>query len=789
MTDQTPVSVTDSIKQTKPATHINETSISLIAQPKTVWKIIRALNHWIDNLVTFYEDQDQINEEQPWYKQWKGIYRIIKSSRTTYIHVYQLMINDYTPTTESTTVTQLLEHLMNTIPKLSEYSTISTIVGQERNLNYFNFELRLYYNEMNDDNNKFNDMRSKESRYRPFTDNESLCTWHTLPSQKSTISEAGSKTIPQIVHTKSSNQDNQSKPEEHKSGFTNQSLSPNIMSDSEIQPKLNFRVNKNIKKSEELKALVTTACKEEIRNEMTTVREEMSDLKVDLQNTLEAQTKQLETLLCKVVPSMAPPLSPIASSQSATIPPLYRRSMPSPRPDTQKFTYPYSSKLKDDQSLHEQDRPSPTGQRTYQRAGAYVFDFEGNSYELRDGDFSKYTADLITVNSSSDLITYYKQLQAMAVTYNVFLREFHELTPWNRSENSIPSTCLFKVIDVPTKTIDAYRRMKSVLYSKILKSKFNHPEHKAIISHGSEQQDGFEILYDLMTQCHPKLASATRKYRVTNHRPDMGKNDSVYEYVKQLHNWMEIEKIDGHEYDNDQTLNIVMEQLRADTRYDLAVASIQSELTLRDTFQRQYGASVFPEGLTLRNLPGTIMSYYSDDEKRQLFPNPTSTSSVINTIHAEDTTDDAIVRSLRGNTSFARKSIDKLCGGCGKYGHDIFKTGCDFCAQHLIASEFFKKYPKASNKILEQYREHQLGRQKQRRQKDNGDSKSYSQQKPRYNLRSKNKKATVRMLQDVITGMLDESSDDDISDTKSDQFEDAHESAIDKVSEDATTQE
>jgi hypothetical protein len=231
----------------------------------------------------------------------------------------------------------------------------------------------------------------------------------------------------------------------------------------------------------------------------------------------------------------------------------------------------------------------------------------------------------------------------------------------------------------------------------------------------------------------------------------MGKDDSVYEYVKQLHNWMEIEKIDGHEYDNDQKLNIVMEQLRADTRYDLAVASIQSELTLRDTFQRQYGASVFPEGLTLRNLPGTIMSYYSDDEKRQLFPTPAPTTSLINVIKANETTDEAIVCSMWDNTSFTRKLIDKLCGGCGKCGHDIFKTGCNFCARHLIASDFFKKYPKASNKILEQYREHQLQRQKQRRNKDNGGNASYSNQpKPRYNLRSKNKKATVRMLVQYI---------------------------------------
>jgi hypothetical protein len=390
------------------------------------------------------------------------------------------------------------------------------------------------------------------------------------------------------------------------------------MSELEIQPKMNLRLNKNLKKSEELKVLVTTACKEEIRNEMMTIWEEMSDLKVNLQNTLVAQTKQLETLLGKVVSSSTPILSPVQSSQSTTIPPLYCCSMPSPRPNT-KFNFPISTKHNDDQSINDYDKSTRTGQRTYQWAGAYIFDFEGNSYELCDGNF---TANLVTVNSSNDLITYYKQLQAMAVTYNVFVRKFHELTPWNCSENNIPTTCLFTIIDVPTKIIDACCCMKSVLYSKIIKSEFNHPEHKAIIAHGSEQQDGFEILYNLMMQCHPKLASATRKYRVTNHQLEMGRNDSVYEYVKQLYNWMEIEKIDGHEYDNDQILNIVMEQLRADTQYDLAVASIQSELTLRDTFQRQYGKSEFPEGLTLCNLPGTIMSYYSDDEKRQLFPTP-----------------------------------------------------------------------------------------------------------------------------------------------------------------------
>lgn len=275
MTEQPPLSVSTSIKEANLHTQINDTTITLIAQPKTVWKIIRAINHWIDNLITFYNDQKDINDEQTWYKQWKGIYKLIKSSKITYIQVYQLMINDYSPTTESTTITQLLEYLINTIPLLSAHSKIDTVPGQEKNQNYMQFKLHLYYKESEDPNNKFNDIRSKNSKYKPFTDNESLCTWHTTPSQRSNFksieenSETSSKAIPLVVHTDEIH-DNDDKHDIAQSGYTNQSLSPNILSSSEIQPKLT-QVQKNKKKSSELKHLVTTACKSEIRNEMTTI--------------------------------------------------------------------------------------------------------------------------------------------------------------------------------------------------------------------------------------------------------------------------------------------------------------------------------------------------------------------------------------------------------------------------------------------------------------------------------------------------------------------------------------
>ena len=60
-------------------------------------------------------------------------------------------------------------------------------------------------------------------------------------------------------------------------------------------------------------------------------------------------------------------------------------------------------------------------------------------------------------------------------------------------------------------TINAYNCMKYALYTKLNKSEFNDPEYKAIIRHGSIGKDGFEILYELMTHCHPRLMVATSK--------------------------------------------------------------------------------------------------------------------------------------------------------------------------------------------------------------------------------------------------------------------------------------
>jgi hypothetical protein len=46
---------------------------------------------------------------------------------------------------------------------------------------------------------------------------------------------------------------------------------------------------------------------------------------------------------------------------------------------------------------------------------------------------------------------------------------------------------MFTTLEVETNTIDAYRQMKSALYTKLNKTLCLHPEHHAIVQHGSIQ--------------------------------------------------------------------------------------------------------------------------------------------------------------------------------------------------------------------------------------------------------------------------------------------------------------
>lgn len=748
---------------------ITDDSIVMIAHPSTVFKLIRAINHWINNLIQYHPSPTTVNKKQEWYLKWTSIYKYIRRSKQTYLETYHLLTGDYGATTSNTTVFDLVQWLIDYIPVIDKYYDIKPIDGHEDDKNHFEFSIKLFYCEYKDKSNPFSGLQS-ETSFVPFTSNHSITTWKTRASHASSTGTSSQLDVPKVVHTddqqddQTDNADNNDDIGKTKtiSDETGLSYSQTNLSPSALNPNdLTRGQAKNRKKTQDLKQLVSNTCKNEIKAEMGVIKEEMEDFKTSIKDSFIDQTNELADLIQNALQPVKSSTPMLHVPPSHTIPSTYRASMPSPTTSSkQKMKTPVDSTTPTTPPLPVKTPYESKDRPPYQKSGTIVFTYEDSTYELRDNDFHKHSANLMDVTTVQDLVNFYKQLQLMAVTYNIFLQQFDNLKPWTKTPNTIPPTCIFPVIDVETNTIDAYRRMKSALYTKLSKVKFLHPEHKAIISHGSIQQDGFELLYDLMTQCHPKLISATSKIRKTNHRPTFDKSDSIYSYTTKLQTWLDIELISHHTFTDDEILNIVMEQLREDTRYETAVTGIESELTLSDAVQRRWGSTTFPEGLKLQNLPATIMSYYSEDDKKSLFPTEDSTSGIIHHMRSTDQVSEAIINSINGRGNFARTSTDTICPGCGKYGHNIFHQGCDFCANLLLANDFFKKYPKASTKVLQQYNDHQKKRKEHRNKSDNS-SKPTTPRKynnKQYNLRSS--KGKVRMLTDVISDVLQNSDDD-----------------------------
>ena len=81
-------SISASIAELRNTITIDDTKVVMIAQPSTSFKLLRVLNHWIDNLIRYHKDKEKVNVNQAWYIKWKAIYPFIRSSKRKFIDVY-----------------------------------------------------------------------------------------------------------------------------------------------------------------------------------------------------------------------------------------------------------------------------------------------------------------------------------------------------------------------------------------------------------------------------------------------------------------------------------------------------------------------------------------------------------------------------------------------------------------------------------------------------------------------------------------------------------------------------
>ena len=414
------------------------------------------------------------------------------------------------------------------------------------------------------------------------------------------------------------------------------------------------------------------------------------------------------------------------------------------------------------------------------KGGVLHFGYNGLQYELRDMDFTKYAGDLLQVDSTDDIIHFYKHLHTMAIQRNILITEFEHLVYWDRLQTSIPPTCLFQSVSVTDNSELAYKRMRSVLYQKISQAVFSDPEHKALVRNHAIAQDGFAVLYDLAAKCHPHLLSKTLRYNRFNVRPQMMPEDNIYTLKRKYETWLELEKVENHVYTDECILRYIMNDLGKDSRYHKALQQLQVDLSTHTTMKRHSTAYIpFPSELLLHNIPHTVMACYNDDEKSTLFleasiskmsdtTESTSTSmeqGYVRTKFSSGTGEEiqSFINVMKTSPCMpARQSIDKFCKVCGQFGHDVYHQGCDFCAQLSMALKFLEKNPDDMQKIIRTYMDHQRQRQASKMKK-NAD-KSPIRQKQRY--KKNNFRASVKAIQSALDNLAD-SSDSDADDIQS----------------------
>ena len=126
----------------KDAMLITSRKIEMIATPTLAYKIIRIVNHYIKHIIEHYSDDDDINEKAVWYKKWKSVYPIMRSSRRTMIDNYRLLLeNDYQTNDDNINTYDFVMALITAIPLLKQSYDIKSI--DTKAIDYDKFHLTI----------------------------------------------------------------------------------------------------------------------------------------------------------------------------------------------------------------------------------------------------------------------------------------------------------------------------------------------------------------------------------------------------------------------------------------------------------------------------------------------------------------------------------------------------------------------------------------------------------------------------------------------------------------------
>jgi hypothetical protein len=297
---------------------------------------------------------------------------------------------------------------------------------------------------------------------------------------------------------------------------------------------------------------------------------------------------------------------------------------------------------------------------------------------------------------------------------------------------------------------DRYYAMGATLYEKLsdfecIPEKCSRIRH--IVDRYVQKNDGYQVLYELLEECHPVLD------KNPDYRPPSSDqcDGDVQEYAVKFEAYLTAEELNGRRYKEKEQVRNFLQGLGEEF-----APAVQYVRTLMDAWS---DTRTLNPKTTLRLLPGTVEDYMNDNTTvfssaahhsgtgqiraatasapMQKIEEETALESIAKLVKQQVEQSDTIIRALKPAVmqdspvisqpeaatkaiiakSFfpnSRKLVDVFCEGCGLYGHEASK--CDFTAKLVKVLDYIATLDSTAKKNLLQYFQSEQTKRREQRQ-------------------------------------------------------------------------
>jgi hypothetical protein len=344
----------------------------------------------------------------------------------------------------------------------------------------------------------------------------------------------------------------------------------------------------------------------------------------------------------------------------------------------------------------------------------------------------------VIFHSMDDFDVFYNQVRNSACEWGIYLIDLH-------SVKHDKSLCPLEYNGCPI-TATRYNEIAAILYQYLARYDVISNDHTVVrnlINQLAEANDGYQVLYGMLTMVHPGL----HKDRVVN-PPKVNDYSDIHEYAKAFYTFLKFESFSGRPYTARDQVNQFINGLSHE--YSPAIARVRQ---LLDTWQKY--DPIGPDCLSPVSLPMTIERYMLEAlgpasicmlrRKGNRGPAPN--------IDAKRNRNSSLRADHQSPAQQRRDgATDIICALCACYGHKT--SECISMGKFIVLSENLKQLdPTIKVKLVEHLKQVQQQKQMSRKIHSKVDVIRQLYAQGKFN------EAEESYNQEVLTEVDDESSD------------------------------